>query len=171
MISVGRLIPLKGFLDLISAIAEFDNLELEIIGDGPQKIQLRKHIIELGLAGRVRLLGRLPPKRVFDHLQHSDIFVLNSSGENFPHVLLEAMHARIPIISTNVGGCSEAIEHLQSGYLIEPGSLRGLVAALDYLVSNPDIANEFANQAYFQVTRKFNYGSMLNDTTRVIFDG
>src|SRR5205814_531138 len=101
IVSVGRLVPFKGFDNLIDACAELARRRIDficdIIGDGPLRETLQEKIEQLDLASRVNLLGSLSQHGVLETLQAADIFVLASTTDAqgatdvFPTVILEAM--------------------------------------------------------------------------------
>lgn len=113
LVSVSRLVPWKGFGTLIEImpeiLKEIPEAKLVIIGSGPEKENLEFRIENLGLGNSVFLLGQLSHEEVLEYLKASDVFVLNTSYEGFSHLILEAMAAGAPIITTNVGGNPEAI--------------------------------------------------------------
>src|SRR6266576_3399059 len=101
IVSVGRLVPFKGFDDLIDACAELARRRIDfvcdIIGDGPLRETLQAKIEQLDLSSRVNLLGSLSQGVVLEKLQAADIFALASTTDPqgatdvFPTVILEAM--------------------------------------------------------------------------------
>jgi len=108
IISVGRLVPWKGFLVLIDVmseiIKEIPSAHLFIVGEGPEKMLLEKKIKELHIEGVVTLLGKKPQQELFEYLKASDAFVLNTRYEGFSHHVLEVMALRTPVITTPEGG-------------------------------------------------------------------
>ncbi len=119
-IHVGRLVKDKCQEQLIEIIKKAyqrnRKIRLLIVGTGPMEKQLKKIVLELGLNEIIQVLGYredLP-----ELLGMSDFFILSSKKEGIPIALLEAMYFAKPIISTNVGGISEAIIDNESGILI-----------------------------------------------------
>ena len=109
--TIGRLVPAKGHSVLIDAFARVSqtapDTELSIYGYGALENDLRAQIARLGLEGRVRLEGRTGDSAAT--LRDLDVFVLSSVNEGLPLVILEAMAAGLPIVSTNVGGIPEVL--------------------------------------------------------------
>jgi N-acetylgalactosamine-N,N'-diacetylbacillosaminyl-diphospho-undecaprenol 4-alpha-N-acetylgalactosaminyltransferase len=100
MITVGRLAVEKRQVKLIEGLIGLDdNIELIIIGEGDEKASLQQVIDEYGLSSRVHLLGK--KENPFRYVAKSDLFLLSSSGEGFPNVLVEAMICGVPVISTD----------------------------------------------------------------------
>jgi len=129
--TIGRLVPAKGHSILIDAFARVaqsaPEAELSIYGYGDLQDQLAAQIARLGLDGRVRLEGRT------DHsaatLQGLDVFVFSSVNEGLPLVILEAMAAGLPVVTTDVGGIPE-IAPLESAWLCRAGDAEALAGAM-----------------------------------------
>src|SRR2546430_15357090 len=119
IIAVGRLIPKKGFGDLIRACALLaergKSFRCEIIGEGPLENDLRKQIERLGLQHCVILAGAKPQPQLRRRLVAANGFslpsVVDSDGgmDNLPTVIMEAMATGLPIVSTNIGGIPEVV--------------------------------------------------------------
>ncbi|MFH1745149.1 MAG: glycosyltransferase [bacterium] len=114
ILSVGRLVPWKGFPALIEAmkdvLKEHSDANLYIIGSGPLKEELLKKIEEEKLNEKVHLLGKLEREKVLMYMRAADVFVLNTAYEGLSHVLIEAMASGLPIFTTPVGGNLEIVE-------------------------------------------------------------
>ncbi|MEJ0053255.1 MAG: glycosyltransferase [bacterium] len=110
-VSVGRLVPRKGFDFLIRSIAEIRNPKIHalIIGDGPERENLLKLAHELGIGDRIHLTGQVSEERKFQYLSNANVYVLSSVHEGFGIVLQEAMQVGLPIISTDTGGQRDLI--------------------------------------------------------------
>lgn len=119
--SLGRLIDIKGFDDLLRAFARLPPaldgrpLLLAIAGDGPLAPQLKAMSAELGLDQRVRWLGWQNPPDAFYAL--ADLFVCPSRVETLGNVILEAWNYRLPVVSTMTPGALELIEDERTGLL------------------------------------------------------
>jgi len=92
---------------------------------------------------RVHFWGPLPQKAVFRLLKSCDIFVLPSRSEGSPIVLLEAMAAEKPIISTDVGGVQEILAHNRNAFLVQPKETE-LSRAMKCLAENEDLRKTFS---------------------------
>jgi len=101
VVSVGRLIPRKGFNFLINALVGLD-IELIIAGDGPDKKALQEQADLLNV--RLTLTGKLDREKIRILLQESDLFVLPSLNEGMSNAVLEAMACGLPIVMSTVGG-------------------------------------------------------------------
>ncbi len=122
IVSVGRLVPWKGFDTLIELAGrlqrEFPDVGLLIIGDGPERTRLEAKAKALGLGRAVRFAGKLPQDKMLRLLSAADLFVLNTSYEGFSHQLLEVMALGVPIVTTAVGGNPELIQDGVEGILL-----------------------------------------------------
>jgi glycosyltransferase involved in cell wall biosynthesis len=146
IISIGRLVTFKGFECLIDACAELSRRALdftcEIIGDGALRSDLGARIKKLNLSNRVRLVGSLSQDAVLEKLGSADIFALASvtdaqgASDVFPTVIIEAMAAARPVVSTRLAGIPESVVHGETGLLVSPGDTVALAEALSRLVQD-----------------------------------
>lgn len=117
LISVGRLVPWKGFSTLIELMPEIQKIDglsstkLLIVGDGPEKDNLNKKIVENHLTPSVMMLGRLDQTTLFKYLRAADLFILNTAYEGFSHQLLEVMSLGTIALVTKIGGNPELIKN------------------------------------------------------------
>ena len=165
ILSVGRLVPFKGFDHLIDACAELDRRNLdftcEIIGDGPERGRLRDKVDKQNLKSRVVLWGSLPREVVSQKMRACDIFALasivdrNGASDVFPTVILEAMSASRPVVSTEVAGIPESVVHGETGLLAPPGNANALAEALAQLIVDPVSRQTFGNAGRAHVEQQF----------------
>ena len=171
LISVGRLVPWKGFYELIEVFAElldkFPNLKLKIVGDGPDRQRLEKLVAKLGLKNKVLFLGVLDKDSLFLEFQKSKIFVLNSSYEGFSHLILEAMDAQVPVLTTKVGGNVELIDDGVNGILIDIGNRSLLRKKLEELLQNQKLLDTLSKNAKESI-KKFNEDKMIQKLTKAL---
>lgn len=129
IISVGRLAPQKDFTTLITAFTEakkqVSNLHLIILGDGEDKFKLKKQIDRLNLHKSIHIWGW--KQNIHPYLKQADLFILSSLYEGFSYVLLEAMAAYLPIISTSAPyGPEEVLAGGKYGILTPVGDTQKL---------------------------------------------
>jgi glycosyltransferase involved in cell wall biosynthesis len=128
LLSVGRLIEKKGYLDQLHIYASLKKLGVSfnarIVGSGPQRKLLESRVNQLGLQKEVTLLGSQPYESVLEQLYWADIFVftgkhaVNGDRDGFPNVIGEAMAVGVPVVSTAVAGVPEAIDDGVTGTLV-----------------------------------------------------
>ena len=146
IISIGRLIEKKGFQDLIEACRILRERSLdfrcEIIGEGPLERALREQMAAAGLTSCVVLTGPLPQAEVIRRLARSALFVLPCVAEtgggmdNLPTVVMEAMAAGLPVISTALAGVPEMVQENVTGLLVPEHQPTALADALGRLLKD-----------------------------------
>jgi len=139
LLSVGRLVPLKGFDLLIKALKLLfeerheQDLYLVIVGEGSCRKELEHLIDTLGLCEHVSLVGAIPHQELYFWYSAADLFCLASSKEGWPNVVLEALASGTPVVATDVGGIPEIICSDRLGILTkrdERELAAGIAAAL-----------------------------------------
>lgn len=142
--AIGRLSIEKGFTILLDAFASLaaqdPRLRLLILGEGPQRPVLEAKISQLGLEQRVLLPGYR--EGAARYLPSLGAFVLPSLSEGLPMVLLEALHAGVPVVATRVGGVPEVLEGEAAGILVCPGDAGALSRGIGRLLADPAAAAE-----------------------------
>lgn len=138
-VSVGNLLPIKGFNYLIEAFSMInvskDKWSLKILGGGSEKDNLQKQIDSLGLTDNVKLLGRKQKDEVIKHLHESNVFVVSSLTETFGVAAIEAMACGLPVISTKCGGPNDFLTD-ENGIFCEVANPQSLASAILYMIDN-----------------------------------
>jgi colanic acid/amylovoran biosynthesis glycosyltransferase len=133
ILTVGRLDPLKGHATLIEALLLLrqrgQDFDLSIVGSGPERADLERRVHDSGLDDAVAFRGSIAHDSLPEVYADADVFCLPSYSEGVPVVLMEAMAAGLPVISTRITGIPELVD-AQSGFLVEPGSPQQLAEAL-----------------------------------------
>ena len=140
ILTIGRLIPRKGFQFLIRALPQIiekaaHNFEIEIVGDGPYHGELLKLAKKLGVAVHIHFAGSVPYSELPQKYQDADIFILPSLAEGMPLVVLEAMGTGLPIVASRVQGIDELVVEGVNGALFDPGDVDGLASSLIKLIN------------------------------------
>ncbi len=155
IVSAGRMVPWKGFMTLMDATApllkEFPTLELHIMGSGDATLYAqyaKEHGYDF-----VRLLGLVSHDELMGRIVAADCFALNTGYEGLSHLLLEAMAAQTPIVTTRVGGNSELIKNDVRGKLVEYNDKVSLTSALIQVLSRPHETTQMAKNANMFVQR------------------
>jgi len=136
LLSVGHLIERKGFEYSIEALCELHDCKLLIAGDGPDRVALQRHAERLGVHTRVKFLGRLPQAELSEYFKAVDAFVLMSSREGIPNVLMESIACGTPVVASAVWGIPEVLTE-EAGVLVHERSATALAKAVEQLFQNP----------------------------------
>lgn len=119
---VSRLHPLKGQNYFLMAAKEIllhtSDVHFLVVGDGVMKENLKKMVNDFRITDHVTFTGNIPNRFIPFILTRIDICVLASLKEQFPHIILEYMAAKKPIVATNVGGVKEAVLDGVNGYIV-----------------------------------------------------
>jgi glycosyltransferase involved in cell wall biosynthesis len=157
LLCVGRLIPIKGHLVLLRALAQarqrVPGLTLDVAGRGPLDSALKAYTRELGLEDAVRFLGFVSP--IEDAFQRAAIVVVPSLGEGFGMVALEAMERARPVIVSAVGGLPEIVEDGVTGFVVPPGDAEALADAVVALASDLGRAAEMGRAGRARALAEF----------------
>ena len=159
----------KGHQYLFDAFAQLsdEHTRLVIVGDGPQRKTLQARIAELNLNGRVTMTGN--QRDVLPWLQALDIFVLPSyANEGVPQAILQAMLCGLPIVSTPIGSILEAVQHEQTGLIVEPKNSQQLHSAIIRLLQDAQFCQTLGAAARKRALDRFGLDAML-DKMETIF--
>jgi glycosyltransferase involved in cell wall biosynthesis len=126
IISIGRLIPRKGYGYLIEALSGLEGFSLKLIGEGNSFEELQELAKKKNV--NVDFSGRVEHEKIYQYLNQADLFVLPSLNEGMSNSMLEAMACRLPVIGTDVGGSKELIDG--NGFIVEKANSAELRKAL-----------------------------------------
>jgi glycosyltransferase involved in cell wall biosynthesis len=158
ILSVGNLIPIKGHALLFRAFAKMrrtvPNVELEIIGEGPERGNLIQLAEKLGISSQVRFLGRVGRQAVARAMQSCAVFVLPSSYEGLGCVYLEAMSCGKPAIGCFGQGIEEVIDHDENGLLVPPGNEVALSNALLAVLQDANLRHRLGTAARDRILQR-----------------
>ncbi len=129
------------------------DVELWIVGGGPEEAALRAFIAEHCMAAYIKMLGQR--RDIPEILAAADAFILTSVSEGIPVTILEAMAADVPIISTDVGGIPEIITHGETGLLAPAGDAAALGKALYRVFYEPALAEKLVRSAHARLEERF----------------
>jgi glycosyltransferase involved in cell wall biosynthesis len=160
--TVGRLSREKAHDVLLEAFRrvkdEMPNAFLIIVGDGDLRDSLKKRAADLGIEAAVRFLGARTDVAYL--LKTMDVFALTSLWEGLPLVLLEAMAAGVPVVSTRVGGIPEVIGHEREGLLVPPSDPDAVAAALRRVLGDAALAGQLRQAAAAMVHARYRIEGM-----------
>lgn len=151
IISVGRLNHQKGY-DLlienwIKIKKQHPEWKLEIAGDGEDKLELEKKIVQLELEDNIKLLGNIKDiKKIYSS---ASIYIMSSRYEGLPMTLIEAKSFGLPTISFDCKtGPREIIKDNIDGFLIENGKIESLIDKISDLIKNEEKRKQFGKNAF-----------------------
>jgi glycosyltransferase involved in cell wall biosynthesis len=180
LISVGRLIPLKGQRHLIGALPaireRIPGATVTLVGDGPERRSLSDYARRLGVEGAVQFTGEVPHERIAGLLACHDMFVLASivmpSGETegLGTVLLEAMAAKIPVIGSAVGGIPDIIADGENGLLVPEQSPAAIAQAVIRIATNADLRERLTASAELDVEERFSWEAIAGQFEKLFSD-
>jgi glycosyltransferase involved in cell wall biosynthesis len=132
----------KGHPVLMEAVAELrrdgHDVQLTIVGDGPERERLRQIARELEIEDAVELPGAVGQEEVREQLVRADVFCAPSFAEGVPVVLMEAMATELPVVATRVMGVGELVDDGKQGLLVPPARADLLAGALASLAADPE---------------------------------
>lgn len=165
LLAVGRLVPKKGFETAIEALAILrrggHEIELDLVGDGPERSKLRELADRHGLNGAVLFHGSRPPHALREHYANADVMVLpsiqlaNGDRDGIPNVLVEAMAMGVPVVSTRVSAIPELVRDGETGLLANPRDPVELADAIAKAIADPAASRERARLARLDVEERF----------------
>jgi|HubBroStandDraft_2_1064218.scaffolds.fasta_scaffold02388_6 glycosyltransferase involved in cell wall biosynthesis len=167
IVSVGRLVPYKGFEFLLQAMKNID-ATLLLIGSGPLREQLEAAVERLGIAAKVHLLGHVGD--IVPYYRAAQMLVLPSvsRAESFGMVQLEAMACGIPVVNTELdSGVPEVSLHGVTGITVPPKDPQALSHAIRILLDNAETRANYGQAAAVRVGEKFTARQMAESTLRV----
>jgi colanic acid/amylovoran biosynthesis glycosyltransferase len=165
LLAVAQLREKKGLGDLLDAVAQLRDrgyrFRCEIVGEGPLRATLERHIEERSLDDVVTLTGALPHPAVVERYRRATVFTLpcvtaaDGDRDGIPNVILEAMATGLPVVATRHSGIPEVVEHGSSGLLVEPHDVTGLTDALARVLDDPRWGAELGRRGRGTVLRDF----------------
>ncbi len=164
VLQVARLDALKDHCTAIRTLAatlpQAPNTMLLIAGEGPEEPGIRAEIARLGVGERVRMMGlRRDVPRL---LGAADAFLLTSISEGIPVTLIEAMAARVPIVSTRVGGVGEVVIDGETGRLAASGDAAALATALVELAGSSGTRQSMGEEGRRRAEAMFTLSQMTS---------
>lgn len=166
IVSVGRLVPRKGFDRVIAALAVLrltvPNVRYEVVGAGPDRGRLTELARRLGVAEHVRFLGAIDDDALQRAYQRAWCFALpvrNDGGsvEGFGIVYLEAAVAGLPVIGGRGSGADEALADGVTGYLVDGDDTDELARRLGRLLTDPELANAMGRRGRERALAEFTW--------------
>ena len=151
VLSVGWLIPRKNPFSFIEILKKYFESErnkylFTWVGEGPLQSELESEIYKNNLASHIKLAGRKSPEEIATWMNAADIFLLVSFSEGMPNVLYEAMACAVPIITSDVDGASEILDHMKTGVLVLPDDYNQMAKMIRTLAENKPLRLQMGQQ-------------------------
>ncbi|WP_414623413.1 glycosyltransferase family 4 protein [Calothrix sp. CCY 0018] len=164
--SAGRLEAQKAQLDLIQAAniicSKHDNVTFVLVGEGSLRTQLETQIENQGLLGKFLLPGFV--NNIEEFLCAVDIFTMSSLFEGLCYAVVEAAAMSVPVVATAVGGMRYSIADGETGFLVEPKNPEKLAEKINFLLDNPDIAQQMGERGKTRFMKLFTLEQMISET-------
>ena len=162
LLVVSRLVSQKNIDSIIKAIKvmENENIILNIVGDGSEINNLKLLVKKYELDKKINFIGKIENTKLNEYLKNADIFIQASNYEGLPHSILEAMNFEIPILSTDVGGCSILLNKGERGYIIPmPVSEVEISEGIRTIINNKNEAKSKAKLAKNYLNQEHNFNT------------
>ena len=137
LLAVGNLVALKRHRLMIEALAQLPAAELVIVGEGPERAALERLARDRGVAGRVRLIGRVPQDRLPAIYSAADLLLLVSRHEGSPNALLESMACGTPVLVSDMPGVTDIVGAAAAGRIVSDVTPSRLAAAVHEILAAP----------------------------------
>ena len=153
---IGRLSPEKRVGTILKAWMQLPrNMELRIIGDGPEAAALQLEARQQGLAN-IHFHGYMPREQALALLRRGRFLVFSSElYENFPMTIAEAFACGVPVICSKMGAMQEIVEDRRTGLHFTPGDADDLAAKADWAWSHPEQMRQMGNEAREEYKSKY----------------
>ncbi len=151
VLAVGRFSLEKGHIDLLHAFAKLRaanrdlKVKLVLVGEGPERANLESAAQKLGIAKHLVFAGQISD--VGPYFALADAMALPSHGEGSPNVLLEAMAAGLPVVTTTVGGIPEIVTDEKSALTLEARDVEAMARGLERVLKDETLAKSLAENA------------------------
>lgn len=174
ILTLCRLIPTKKVEDLIEAVSMLSDpflkqIEIWIVGDGPERNRLEKMVFEKKLESHVKFWGKAPHSRVPEIIGQADIFINPTVEEGMSTTNIEAMAMGCCAIATDGFGNNEVITDQETGFLYHPGDVQALKKILEVILSQPEKIQNIVKNAS-EYIRTHHDIRMITDQYLEIYD-
>ena len=175
IVSVGRMVPRKGFDILLRAIVAVPHTELLIVGGpdahalgcDPEAVRLSTLAAELGVADRVRLTGSVSRREMPALLRSADVVACTPWYEPFGIVPVEAMACGVPVLAAAVGGMLDTVVDGGTGVLVPPRDPQACAEALNAMLSDRDRLAEWGAAGRARAESRYSWDRIAADTLKV----
>lgn len=147
IIMVGGLIEQKNYFLALESVLHLKGYEYQLLiaGEGGLRSDIENKILEYNLQDNVKLMGNISDINEF--YSQGDIFLMTSKWEGLPIALIEASIRGIPVVVTDVGGCSEVVHNMHNGYVVSELSPYLISNYLKKLIDSPQSRADITNSS------------------------
>jgi glycosyltransferase involved in cell wall biosynthesis len=185
LIAIGRFVTKKGFhlaVEVVKSLRDDGfNVQLELIGDGPERKAVLARAAALGIADRVDTPGWLGRREIYERLIRADVClgtsIIPDTGEleGIPNVLKEAMAVGVPVVAFDHSGVGELVQNGRTGFLVSEGDVDAMARAIKQVISDASpteniitaarklIEDEYSSNAQ-AITAESIYRSLIPET-------
>lgn len=159
----GRVVYQKGLDVLLAALgllAPHLSWELHIAGDGPQRPELEKQAMNLGIGDRVIFEGWMRRPELAALMREMDLFVFASRDEGMPNAVLEAMASGLPVVATRIAGNEELVVPENTGFLVPSESPAELAEAIKRLIRDETLRATMGQAGRKKVEKEYSWASV-----------
>jgi GT2 family glycosyltransferase/glycosyltransferase involved in cell wall biosynthesis len=174
ILSIGTVCERKGQIDLVKAVGGLSEKQAArvrcfIVGDRAcrysDRLAAARHRLPSSKRSRVEIVPETPDTNLY--YSAADLFICTSRIESFPRVILEAMAADLPIITTPVFGIAEQVEENVNALFYQPGDTRGLADKIARFLEEPDLGDDLRRNTRFVLDKLIDFESMVSAYGRV----
>ena len=174
VVAVSRLVPRKGLLDLVEAVAGMADVELLVaggppeamLGEDPHAVELTQLIDRHGAGDRIRLLGGLDQAHIAALFRSADAVCCTPWYEPFGLVAVEAMACGVPVVASAVGGLAETVEDGRTGILVPPRHPASIRSAIDAITARPH-RRSVMHAASLRRAQRYGWPEIARQTERI----
>lgn len=157
------------FIDTAALVtAQYPKAVFIIIGDGPEKENIRDYISQRNMENHVRMTGFL--NNIEEVLPELDLFLMTSQTEGLGTSILDAFACQVPVVATNAGGIPEMVHHEITGLLAPIKNAEKLSQQVLRLILNPSLRSQFTEAAYQTLQQHFTFHQMATSTLTIYQD-
>lgn len=168
ILSVSGLVRIKGIDDVLDALrlvrARGGTFHYVVCGEGPERSALAARVEELGLAGDVTFVGRVPRDTIRSYFRAANVLVHGARIEASGNVLLEAMASGVPVVCTDAGGPAEYVIDQVCGFVVPVGDIAAMADRISLLLAKPALATQLGLQGRRHAEASLSYERMISET-------
>jgi glycosyltransferase involved in cell wall biosynthesis len=155
---------IRGFGLFLSRLTESEkkNIELLVAGEGPDRQYYSNLAQELGIADRIKFVGRICQSKMPGFLSELDVFSNLSFFESFGVAIIEASSCGLPVIATDIGGIPEVVRNKETGFLIKPNDIQNFAEVLAKLKEDKNLRKNLGSNGREFVVRNFQLKECTN---------